>query len=291
MKQLLILSGKGGTGKTTVACSFIELSQAEAFADCDVDAPNLEIVLKNLGSLNKSDFYGLDKAYIDQSLCISCGLCQSHCAYGAISFKESYEVDNLSCEGCGVCEFVCPVKAIKMVPDVAGELKLFENEKVFSTAQLKMGSGNSGLLVTKVKKQMMASANSTDLAIIDGSPGVGCPVLASISGVDMVLIVTEPSLSGISDLKRIVETTKNFNCQIAVCINKYTDNIDKTKIIEEYCKDNKINFVGQIPFDYRAVKAINSRKTLVAVEGPAKQAVKDIYHRTLDLLFDKEGII
>jgi len=269
MKQLLILSGKGGTGKTTVACSFIELSQAEAFADCDVDAPNLEIVLKNLGSLNKSDFYGLDKAYIDQSLCISCGLCQSHCAYGAISFKESYEVDNLSCEGCGVCEFVCPVKAIKMVPDVAGELKLFENEKVFSTAQLKMGSGNSGLLVTKVKKQMMASANSTDLAIIDGSPGVGCPVLASISGVDMVLIVTEPSLS----------------------INKYTDNIDKTKIIEEYCKDNKINFVGQIPFDYRAVKAINSRKTLVAVEGPAKQAVKDIYHRTLDLLFDKEGII
>lgn len=287
MKQLLILSGKGGTGKTTIASAFIKLSEAKAFADCDVDAPNLHLITNQTAKSINKDFYGLDKAEINQDLCIDCGLCQQHCRFDAISCnEEGYKVNYFSCEGCAVCAEICPTGAIEMKPAIAGNLNLYKNEKVFSTAKLKMGSGNSGLLVMDVKNQMKDNTNS-DFAIIDSSPGIGCPVIASLSGVDMVLIVSEPSLSGISDMERIIKTAERFNPKIAVCINKYDTNLINSNKIKDYCLNNKIEFLGNIPYDDKAVLALNNRKTIIDIESKASEAVKDLYQKTMTLFFSE----
>ena len=235
MKQLLILSGKGGTGKTTIASAFIKLSVAKAYADCDVDAPNLHLIMAQNSEPERTDYFGMPKAEIDVDKCIECGLCKENCRFDAISDENGFKVDSFACEGCGVCEAVCPADAVSLKPAVAGELMLYaDNNKVFSTAQLKMGSGTSGKLVTEVKKQMKTVASAdTKLAIIDGSPGIGCPVIASLSGVNMVLIVAEPSISGISDMERIIKTAETFRTKIGVCINKHDTNSANTEKIEE----------------------------------------------------------
>ena len=290
MKQLLILSGKGGTGKTTIASAFIKLADAKAYADCDVDAPNLHLIAGWSVKPARTDYYGLPKAEIDPELCIKCDQCRQNCRFDAVSIDEKYKVDPFACEGCGVCEYVCPVEAITMKPAVAGELMLYsDGEKVFSTAQLKMGSGTSGMLVTEVKKQMKAAAADAELAIIDGSPGIGCPVIASLSGVDMVLIVAEPSISGISDMERIINTAAKFGTKTAVCINKYDTNIENTEKIEEFCKKQAMPFIGRIPFDSNAVKAINNGQTVVDIDCISGTAVKEVYHKTMNLLFEKGG--
>lgn len=289
MKQLLILSGKGGTGKTTIASSFIKLSDVKAYADCDVDAPNLHLIMHQDTDAKFNDYYGMDKAQINNDICIECDKCKQNCRFDAIKNNNKYyEVDFFSCEGCGVCEFICPVNAISLKPSIAGNLILYENETVFSSAQLKMGSGTSGMLVTEVKKQMKSAAKDSLLAIIDGSPGIGCPVIASISGVDMVLIVAEPSLSGISDMKRIIETTNIFQTRSVVCINKYDTNIENSNEIEVFCKKNNIPFMGKIPFDFNAVKAINQGKTIVDIECVSSYAVKDIFVNTMKSILDND---
>jgi len=285
MKQLLVLSGKGGTGKTTVASAFIKLSNAKAYADCDVDAPNLHLITEQKSKPKKTDYYGMPKAVIDSKSCIKCDKCRQNCRFDAISVNNIYNINHLSCEGCGVCEAICPVGAISLKQFISGEMMLYSDEgKVFSTAQLKMGNGTSGMLVTKVKKQMIMEGKTAKLAIIDGSPGIGCPVIASISGVDMVLIVTEPSVSGISDMKRIIKTAMNFGVKIAVCINKYNINNKNTQNIKEYCKKENISFVGEIPFDSDAVKAINDGKTIVDIDCASGEAVKEIYNKTIKLI-------
>lgn len=285
MKQLLILSGKGGTGKTTVASAFIKLGEIKAFADCDVDAPNLHLVMNQSTKPQCSDYYGMPIAEIDKSLCIQCDTCREHCRFDAISVDEDgYSVDPFSCEGCGVCEAMCPSGAISLKPSVAGKMELFSGETVFSTAQLKMGSGTSGKLVTEVKKHMVDAAPKTDVAIIDGSPGIGCPVIASLSGVHMVLIVAEPSISGISDMERIVKTARIFDVKVLVCINKFDTNLEQTELIKKYCKAEKINFVGLIPFDTEAVTAINQGKSVVDVDCAAGSAVKAVFEKTISLL-------
>ncbi len=297
MKQLLVLSGKGGTGKTTVAGAFIKLAEAKAYADCDVDAPNLHLIMNDLQEPERKDYYGMEKAVIDPERCTACGLCKEYCRFRAITeqvkqeglskhhyLQPKYHVNSYSCEGCGVCEGVCPEKAITLESDIAGELMLYQGDAIFSTAELKMGSGTSGLLVTEVKKQLNAAVKDAELAIIDGSPGIGCPVIASISGVDMTLVVAEPSISGISDMKRILETAKKFNVETGVCVNKFDTNKENTERIEEFCKENQINFFGKIPYDPEAVKAINKVQSIVDIDCPSGEAVRKVYGRTMKIL-------
>ena len=278
MKRLLVLSGKGGTGKTTVSSSFIDFSQAKAIADCDVDAPNLHLITKVDIEPEYSDFIGAKKAYIDPKKCISCGKCQENCRFQAIQKKEAVcEVTDYACEGCGVCEYVCPADAVTMREDVAGQMALYLGERVFSTASLKMGRGNSGKLVTSVKLAMLKAAPDTELAIIDGSPGIGCPVIASMSGMDLILIVAEPSVSGISDLERLVDTAESFQIPIAVCVNKWNTNPDKTKEIQEYCVKRGISFVGKIPYDKAVPAAVNAGKSVALADCQARAALLQIY--------------
>ncbi len=282
MKQLLILSGKGGTGKTTMAGAFIKLASARVYADCDVDAPNLHLVLKQWSEPKRTDYYGMPKASIDADLCSECDLCRQNCRFEAI--KDDYRVDFFACEGCGVCEAICPVRAVSLIPAVAGELMLYRNDHVFSTAQLKMGSGTSGMLVTEVKKQMKSVVLYTDLAIIDGSPGIGCPVIASLSGVDMVLIVAEPSVSGISDMERIVKTAQQFQTRIAVCVNKYDTNLVKTQEIESFCHQAGLPLVGHIPYDPEVIIAVNEGRSIADRDCIAGQAVREVFCRTISTL-------
>lgn len=289
MKELLILSGKGGTGKTTIASAFIKILDAKVYADCDVDAPNLHLITGQKSDPKRRDYFGMPKAHINQDLCIECDECRVRCRFDAITAQGGYQVKPFACEGCGVCELVCPTKAVTLKPAVDGDLMLYDTDgKVFSTAKLKMGSGTSGLLVTEVKKQMKSIPTHAKVAIIDGSPGIGCPVIASISGVDMVLIVAEPSISGINDMERIIKTSQGFGVQIAVCINKYDTNLAKTEKIKSYCQDKDLAYVGQIPFDPDAVKAINNGQTIVDIDCISGRATKDVYNKTMDLLFAEE---
>jgi len=284
MKQLLILSGKGGTGKTTVASAFIKLAQAKAYADCDVDAPNLHLVLKQPVKPKRNDFFGMPKAEIDAKLCAKCDRFREHCRFDAILVDDDgYHIDPFACEGCGVCEVVCPVRAIKLKPYISGELMLYSKDAVFSMAQLKMGSGTSGMLVTEVKKQMKSVDMGADLAIIDGSPGIGCPVIASISGIDMVLIVAEPSVSGISDLERIIKTAETFHTKTVVCVNKYDTNMDKTEKIIDYCRQRSISYTGNIPYNENAVKAINDGLTIVDIYCEAGSAAQEVFNNTMQV--------
>ncbi len=283
MKQLLILSGKGGTGKTTVASAFIKLSNAKAYADCDVDAPNLHLINMQGTSPKVSDYFGLPKANINHEICIKCGKCLENCRFNAISFDGKYNVDLFACEGCGVCENICVSGAISLKSAVAGEIMLYKNEeKVFSTAKLKMGSGTSGKLVTEVKNQLKSESCNAEIAIIDGSPGIGCPVIASISGAFMVLIVAEPTISGIHDMERIVKTAKKFGTKIAVCVNKFDTNLENSTKIEEFCGENNLDFMGKIPFDENAVKAINSGKSIVDIDCKSGEAVRKVYSKVIE---------
>lgn len=289
MKQLLILSGKGGTGKTTVASAFIRLSDAQAYADCDVDAPNLHLITKHSKAPSTKDYYGMPKAEIDPDVCINCGKCRNTCRFDAIDVNErAHFVDPFACEGCGVCEFVCPVNAVSLHPSVAGDLMLFKDGPViFSTAQLKIGSGTTGMLVSEVKKQMKDAAGEGGLAIIDGSPGIGCPVIASISGTDIVLIVAEPSLSGISDMERIIKTARIFGVKLAVCVNKSDTNNEKTDKIKDFCLSEGIAYTGSIPFDPMAVKAVNSGMSIAEIDCPSGKAVRKVFNETMRLIHEE----
>jgi MinD superfamily P-loop ATPase len=276
VKQLLILSGKGGTGKTTVASALIKLSRSRAFADCDVDAPNLHLVISQMPGPEKADYYGFGKATIDASKCIRCRQCEKNCRFKAIN---DFTIGEFECEGCGVCVEICPVQAITLQDHVSGELMLYRSDqKVFSTAQLKMGNGASGKLVTAVKKQLAQEASNAELAIIDGSPGIGCPVIASITGINMVLIVAEPTISGIHDMKRIIDSTKNFDIKCAVCINKFDVNLVNTKKIKSYCNSLKLPVVGLIPFDKTVVQAVNNCQSMADYpDSPAGRAILSIW--------------
>lgn len=285
MKKLLILSGKGGTGKTTTAAAFIRFAEARAFADCDVDAPNLHLVEGDLGEPKRFDYLGSQKAVIDPEKCMNCSVCRTACRFDAIVMAErSHVVNEFACEGCGVCTAVCPRGAISLFDDVAGEVRLYEDERTFTSAELKMGRGNSGKLVSEVKSTLLKNAPATELAIIDGSPGIGCPVIASMSGVNLALIVAEPSVSGISDLERILKTAAVFHTKALVCVNKWDTNQEKAVAIERFCAENETPYVGRIPYDTEAAKAINAGRSIAEVDCPASHALREVFDRTMEML-------
>jgi MinD superfamily P-loop ATPase len=289
MKQLVILSGKGGTGKTTLASSFIRLADHKVFADCDVDAPNLHQVLSLGETAEEQPFYGLRKAVKYDDICTNCGRCEELCRFGAI---ENGKVNPYECEGCGVCEAFCPAKdhegrpAIRLEERESGKTKLYQsNDEVFSTAELFMGSGASGRLVTEVRRNLYKAAGNQKYAIIDGSPGIGCPVIASVTGAHMVLIVAEPTVSGIHDMKRIVETARRFGTKIAVCINKFDVSKTNTSAIKRFCRVKNLPIIGMIPFDSAVVNAINSGKTVVECgESVAGNAIRKIWKNVKKML-------
>lgn len=294
MKKLLILSGKGGTGKTTIASSFIRLSKTKFYADCDVEAPNLQLVtIQNLPP-KEEPYFAMDKANIDQDMCTACGLCKKYCNFEAIFLNQQgkYQVDSYKCEGCSLCKELCKNNSIKMVKNKAGKLKLYKSKATLSTGDLDVGQGNSGLLVTQVKKNLdkvvVEENQRSDLLIIDGPPGIGCPVIASISGVDMVLLVTEPSISGINDLERVVDTCKSFKVDIALTVNKYDVNKEKSFEIEAYCKDKNIVFLEPVPFSQKANTLVNQGKTLVEEENRSSKSIEKLYNQVLNLILEKE---
>ncbi|HCJ56358.1 ATP-binding protein [Lutispora sp.] len=291
MKQLLILSGKGGTGKTTAAGAFIKLAENKAFADCDVDAPNLHIIYSDGEIKEEKPYYGLKKAVKNYDICIQCGKCEELCRFGAI---RNGILKPMECEGCGVCEAFCPVKddkgkkAIHLEKNISGITTVSAiNGEIFSQAQLRMGNGASGKLVTEVKKKLKDFTDGEELAIIDGSPGIGCPVIASISGADLVLIVAEPTLSGIHDMKRIIDTVKRFGAPCLVCINKYDVDLDNASELEGFCNKERIPIVGKIPYDPLVVKAVNQGKTIIdMLDSPAAEALKNIWRETYRVLIN-----
>jgi MinD superfamily P-loop ATPase len=283
MKQLTIISGKGGTGKTTIAAAFASLAENAVIADCDVDAADMHLILKP-EILETMEFTGLKVAEIDESLCIKCGICRDACRFDSIS--SEIVIDPYECEGCGVCEYVCPEGAIRMVERKAGEAySSMTRFGPMAHARLGIGEEASGKLVTIVRDnaRKLAERYGKDLIIIDGPPGTACSVIASITGVDMVLVVTEPSLSGIHDLERVVDVAGYFDIPAVVCINKYDINEENSQFIESYCKDSGIGVVGKLPYDDAPTKAMMEEKTVTEYsDGEFAGRVKSLWENVKD---------
>lgn len=266
MKQLTIISGKGGTGKTVITASFAVLAKNKVMADCDVDAADLFLLL-HPRIKQRHDFIAGKKAKVDMGKCTLCKRCIEACRFSAISEKgDEIVIDLISCEGCGVCSQVCPDEAIQMQERVSGEWYISETRygpMVF--AKLGIAEENSGKLVSLVreKARLVAEKKKLDLVIIDGPPGIGCPVIASITGTDLVLVITEPTLSAISDLKRVLDLTSHFKIESVVCINKYDINLENTKKIIRFCKIKGIEIVGKISFSHDFTKAMVEGKTVL----------------------------
>jgi len=263
MKQLTILSGKGGTGKTTITASFAVLAKKAVLADCDVDAPDLHMLL-HPKIIEKQEFKGSKLAVIDKTKCTECGLCQEKCRFEAI--KENFEVDHISCEGCGVCVVVCPVDAITLTERISGYAYVSKTKfGSMAHAMLNPGEANSGKLVTIVrqKAKILAEKEHSELIIIDGPPGIGCPVIASVTGIDVGLVITEPTMSGIHDLERALELLRHFDVPPLVCVNMYDINEDNADKIASFCKENGIEVVGRIPFDSIVTEAMVNGKPIV----------------------------
>ncbi|MGI6113029.1 MAG: ATP-binding protein [Mahellales bacterium] len=259
MKQIAFVSGKGGTGKSTLVSSLSILVKDKMLADCDVDAPNLHILL-NRDLLEKEDYYGAKEAVVDTSLCIKCGICKDSCRFDAIT--DNIEIISIKCEGCGACTLVCPFQAIELESVKTGEVYVSKTPRgIFSHALLDIGAEGSGKLVTQVRKSVHDFSNKEKWLLIDGSPGIGCVVIASITGVDAVVVVTEPTKTGLEDLKRVLGLTEHFGIPAFVCINKYDLNLQIYNEIEDYCKKNDISLIGKIPFDQSIVKALQEYKT------------------------------
>jgi MinD superfamily P-loop ATPase len=281
MKQLTILSGKGGTGKTSIAASFAILAKNAVVADCDVDAPDLHMLLYP-EVIEMHQFMGSKVAVINETQCIRCGLCKEKCVFSAVT--DDLKIDAIACEGCNVCSIVCPAKAITLVERVSGSAYVSKAKYGFmSHAMLYPGESNSGKLVTLVRQnaKILCEKEKRDLIIIDGSPGIGCPVIASISGVDAALVVTEPTLSGIHDLERILKLLNHFNVTPFVCVNMYDVNVDNTNRVLSFCRENGICIAGVVPFDSIVTQAIVNGKTVVeySPESGVSEEIKSMWKK------------
>lgn len=268
MKEIVVISGKGGTGKTSLTASFAMMGATDVvLADCDVDAADMHLLMQpDLDS--SEDFYSGEVAYIEQANCISCGICMDVCRFDAVSvINDEYTITPLDCEGCGYCARVCPTETIINKDLLVGEL-FVSNIKTGSKmvhAHLGIGADNSGKLVAKVKNEAKALAlkYQKDYVLVDGSPGVGCPVISSLSGANFAVLVTEPSISGIHDLKRVYELVKKFNINAGCIINKADVNIEKQAEIKQFLVDEGIEHIIDLPYNEDFTKAMTLGQTIV----------------------------
>jgi MinD superfamily P-loop ATPase len=303
MMQLVILSGKGGTGKTSVAAAFAHLAAESihpirsVLADADVDASNLELVLRPT-VLESHRFMGGSVAIVDTETCEGCGICAEVCRFDAITLAESgngsAHVDPIACDGCAACAYQCPTQAIHMEPQLAGWW--FRSEGRYGPlfhAALRPARENSGRLVTMVKQQARLLAlgedpkenENYDLIIVDGPPGIGCPVISAASGADLALIVTEPTTAGVHDMERVLQTTEHFGVPALVCINKADLYPEATAAIEVFCRERGIDIVGHIPFDTAVTQAmVQSLPVTAYTDGPVTRALRQAWRRVLTAL-------
>ena len=299
MKQLVILSGKGGTGKTTVAAALAHLASQEmpvVLADADVDAANLELVLDPTKQ-GEHIFMGGQLAVIDPEKCTACGICADVCRFDAvISGDEAYRVDSLACEGCASCFYQCPEEAIRMEEQQAG--LWFRSDTRFGPlfhAHLFAGQENSGKLVTLVKQQARLRGLDTGaaLVVVDGPPGIGCPVISASAGMDLALHVVEPTVSGVHDLERIMSTTDHFGVPSLVAINKADLNLARSEEIIAFCAGQSVEVVGRIPYDDVVTEAmVQGRPVTDYTDGPVTEALKEMWSRMKDLILsDGTGIV
>jgi MinD superfamily P-loop ATPase len=284
MKEIVVLSGKGGTGKTSIVGSFAALAQSKVLADCDVDAADLHLLLKPTDG-QKHEFWSGQVAAIDPEKCTQCGLCQEVCRFEAI---DDFRVYPASCEGCGFCYNVCPEEAITMTECMSGHWYISETKYgPLVHARLGIAQENSGKLVALVRQQAKLIAEKRDLGYIisDGPPGIGCPVISSLTGADLALLVTEPTLSGIHDLQRVAGVCHHFGVPALVCINKYDINADNTRQIENFCLDQGTEVAAKVPFDNAVTEALVKGLPIVDYsQDKVTDEIKALWQRIVNAL-------
>jgi MinD superfamily P-loop ATPase len=271
------VSGKGGTGKTSLVASLAALANGRAvYADCDVDAPDLHLILQP-EIKERREFFGIKRAFIDSAKCSQCGSCQDACRFAAIG---NFQVSPTLCEGCGVCKLVCPADAVEMKESLAGYAYLSDTRfGPMVHAELFPGEEASGKLVAMVREMArdLATFRNLDLVLIDGSPGIGCPVIASLTGVDLALVVTEPTITGEHDLERILDVAAHFGIRTAVCINKYDLNPAGSRRIEDLCQERAVMVAGRLPFHPSVVEAMVLGRAVVEMGGPVAEAISKMW--------------
>jgi MinD superfamily P-loop ATPase len=284
LRQITVVSGKGGTGKTTLLASWAVLAEGAVLADCDVDAANLHLLLRPQ-QREAHDFYGAKVAVRDEAFCSRCGECERRCRFGAISTTE---VDERACEGCGLCVLACPAEALRLEPVLSGQYFISDTPYgPLSHARLSPGGESSGRLVTVVRQQAedLALGSGRHLILLDGPPGIGCTAVASITDVDLAVVVTEPTLSGIHDLKRVLALARGFRLPVAVVINKCDINRENAARIERFCGAGNIPVLARLPFDTVVTRAIAACTPLVVYDGgPVSRGIRQAWQEAQDML-------
>jgi MinD superfamily P-loop ATPase len=286
MKELVVISGKGGTGKTSLMAAFASLAKNKVLCDADVDAADLHLIT-NPRIMRRNDFQAGNTAVINNDLCTECGLCREMCRWDAIS--AAYEVNSIDCEGCGVCVHFCPEKAIDFPENTCGEWFVSDTRLgPMVHARLGIAEENSGKLVTLVRQEArkLAENRNIDLILTDGPPGVGCPVIASIGGASAVLIVTEPTVSGKHDMERVAQLASHFKVPAMICVNKFDLNLELTRDIENDAEKKGISCLGRIPFDPVFTKAMIQVQTVFEYDGQSTvgEAIRGTWQRLADKL-------
>ena len=289
MKEVVVLSGKGGTGKTSIVGCFAALAQGKVLADCDVDAADLHLLLNPVNQ-QQNEFWSGQVSFIDEEKCTHCGLCQELCRFEAI---KDYKVDPISCEGCGFCLHICPVEAITMKENLSGRWFISNTQYgPLVHARLGIAQESSGKLVALVRQQagLLAKEQGFDYIISDGPPGIGCPVISSLSGANLALLVTEPTLSGIHDLERVLGVCHHFGVPALVCINKYDINEDNTRQIESYCLSQGVEVTSKIPFDNVVTEAMVQGLPVVEYsQGKLTQEIESLWQHIIRVLKERRG--
>lgn len=287
MKELIVISGKGGTGKTSIAASFAALADDAVMADCDVDASDLHLIFAPQ-IRERHEFRSGHEAVSRSDDCIGCGLCRSHCRFDAIGMKEDgsgnskYFIEPYACEGCGVCVRFCPEKAIDFTERLCGEWMISDTRcGPMVHARLGTGAENSGKLVSIVRNEArgLAEKSNHSMVIVDGPPGIGCPVIASITGATFILIVTEPTVSGEHDMKRVLDLAGHFKIPAAVCVNKWDINQEMTERIERYADEANAKVFGRVRYDTAVNRAQIQQKTAVETGIPCGEDIRNIWNQ------------